>query len=125
LEDRREETRVSSVRRIVEAAKSSEMPLVAVGDFNSTPSSFPQSQSTSAGENAMDLLIESNQFNLNADKLPTQQEMTYPAVAPTRVIDWILIPTNWQFADYRVISSPLSDHRPVVADLQLRKRDPE
>ena len=101
---------------IIEAAESSKIPLIAVGDFNSTPSSFPNSKRSARGQNAMDVLIESRQFDLNAQ---AQNEMTYPSPLPTRVIDWILNPIGWSFDDYHVISSQLSDHRPVVADLQL------
>jgi endonuclease/exonuclease/phosphatase family metal-dependent hydrolase len=125
LEHRSEDTRVLSAKLIIKAVEASKMPLVVLGDFNSTPSSFPHSQSSADGQNAMDLLIESSRFDLNVQKLPTQQEMTYSSTLPTRVIDWILIPKNWQFTDYRLISSRLSDHLPVVADLQLPMEEDE
>lgn len=125
LEHRSEDTRVASARLITQAAESSQIPLLALGDFNSTPSSFPDSQRSAQGRNAMDLLVESGEFELNVQKLPTQKEMTYPSRLRTRVIDWILIPKGWQFLDYHILSSRLSDHRPVVADVHLPARNGE
>ena len=34
-------------------------------------------------------------------------------------LDWILIPNDFKFNDYRVLSDPLSDHQAVVADISL------
>ena len=110
---------VACAKMVIEATESSELPLFAVGDFNSTPSLFPHSQRTSQGENAMDLLIESDQFKLTVQSPPTQKEMTYPSDSPTRAIDWILIPRSCRFTSHRTIPSLLSDHRPLLADVQL------
>ncbi len=46
-----------------------------------------------------------------------QSAMTYHAAAPQSVIDWIIVSTDWQFADYAVVPSLLSDHRMVVAEI--------
>lgn len=53
---------------------------------------------------------------------------TFPANEPTQVIDWILIPREWKFADYESIPTELSDHRPVLAEigfLEQEEQDPE
>ncbi len=119
LEHRSEDVRVLSAKKIVEAVESSEVPLIAVGDFNSTPHSFPKTERSTRGQNAMDLLLKSRRFEPHTQEMPTQNEMTYSSTVPTCVIDWILIPVDWRFAGYRIVASQLSDHRPVVADLRL------
>lgn len=119
LEHRSEDVRVACAKLITEVAASSELPLFAVGDFNSTPSSFPHSQRTAQHENAMDVLLQSNQFDSTWRAQPTQKEMTYPSHSPTQAIDWILIPRGCRFISHRTIPSHLSDHLPLVADVQL------
>jgi len=125
LEHRSEDTRVASARLIIQAAESSEIPLLALGDFNSTPSAYPNSQRSAQGRNAMDLIVESGEFELNAQEQPARKQMTYPSKSPTHVIDWILVPKGWRFSDYQILSSHLSDHRPVVADVHLPTEDGE
>jgi endonuclease/exonuclease/phosphatase family metal-dependent hydrolase len=46
---------------------------------------------------------------------------TYPAHAPLRRIDYVLVSDEFRVRDARVIPSVASDHRPVVADLQLAR----
>ena len=46
-------------------------------------------------------------------------DLTYPSTRPRSTIDWILVPRNCGIADYRVQSSTLSDHHPVVAEISL------
>ncbi len=110
---------MQSVRKIIEAVKESETPLIAIGDFNSTPSSFPSAECDSDGQNAMDVLLESQHFAVTPESVPIVAGMTYSSMKPDRVIDWILIPKTWSFSNHRVILSDLSDHRPVVADLLI------
>ena len=104
---------------IIEAAEAFEIPLIAAGDFYSAPSAFLDSERSTSGQNAMDVLMESRRFDVNSHKMPSHNEMTYPSIVPAQAIDWILIPADWRSADYRVIPSHLSDHRPVIADLEL------
>lgn len=125
LEHRSEDTRVASASLITQAAESSEIPLLTIGDFNSTPSSYHNSQRCNQGQNAMDLIVESGDLELNSQKPATREQMTYPSESPTHVIDWILVPKGWRFSDYHVLSSLLSDHRPVVADVHLPVKDGE
>jgi endonuclease/exonuclease/phosphatase family metal-dependent hydrolase len=44
---------------------------------------------------------------------------TYPANAPTRRIDYILVSEHFRVRDARVLDSVASDHRPVVIELAL------
>jgi endonuclease/exonuclease/phosphatase family metal-dependent hydrolase len=120
LEHRSEDIRVQSALKIIETVEESEIPLIAIGDFNSTPSSLPDAEFDSNGNNAMDVLFGSNNFSVaplttKAD----ESNMTFPAVKPAWIIDWILIPNTWSFSGHRVLDDHLSDHRPVVADLLI------
>ena len=44
---------------------------------------------------------------------------TYPATAPTARIDYVFVTGQIEVADADVIQTEVSDHRPVVADLEL------
>jgi hypothetical protein len=47
----------------------------------------------------------------------SEGDLTFHSAGPRSVIDWILIPSDWQFVHYAVDRSRLSDHRPVYADV--------
>ena len=119
LEHRDETTRVASANMILDAVRSSEIPLIAAGDFNSTPTGFPHSQASPKGANAMDNLAASGLFRTRPQELPKAEELTYSSYQPRSVIDWILIPSQWKFGEYRSVDTLLSDHRPVVADVEM------
>ena len=119
LEHRSEDLRVASAEMIAELADASDVPLIAAGDFNSTATGFPQSAETSTGRNAMDVLRDTGLFRMRPDTSPRPDELTFPSREPAQVIDWIIIPRAWGFAGYRVVESRLSDHRPVVATVEL------
>ena len=119
LEHRSELTRVQSARRIVELAQSSDRPMIVAGDFNSTPSGFPFSDSTEQNDNALNLLLQSKAFKTQPTENPTNSDLTFPSDQPDRVIDWIMIPNYANFDSYKVIETKLSDHLPVVARIQL------
>jgi endonuclease/exonuclease/phosphatase family metal-dependent hydrolase len=50
---------------------------------------------------------------------PELAEPTFPAGAPARRIDWILISDELEFTGYRTLEPRLSDHLGVVADVRL------
>jgi endonuclease/exonuclease/phosphatase family metal-dependent hydrolase len=119
LEHRSEQVRVESARMITDIAVSVDVPLIAAGDFNSTPAGFPHAMATDDGENAMEVIKESGVFRSLPETSPGRQDMTYSSTQPTQVIDWILIPKAFSFSDYRVVDTELSDHRPVIATIRL------
>lgn len=121
LEHRSEETRVRSAQKIVEAVEKSDIPLIAIGDFNSTLPAWPDAEFDSSGRNAMDVLLKSKHFEIASESTPAEWNMTYPSIKAGVTIDWILIPKRWKFSNHRVLDSQLSDHRPVMADLLIAK----
>jgi endonuclease/exonuclease/phosphatase family metal-dependent hydrolase len=114
---RSEEIRVQSAQVIADIASSEGIPTIVAGDFNSTPTGFPNSQTDPAGNNAMDVLDASRLFQRLPEQSPeSPTELTYHSAQPEKTIDWILIPKDFRFIEYHVEDSPLSDHRPVVAE---------
>ena len=115
LSHRSEPLRVASARQLIARARRSSLPVVIAGDTNSTPTGFPGSASDEQGQNAMDLFAASGLFQQRPTSTPDDRELTFHATDPTTVIDWILVPTDWEIESYQVIPWEHSDHRPVVA----------
>ncbi|TWT78785.1 Endonuclease/Exonuclease/phosphatase family protein [Planctomycetes bacterium CA13] len=115
LSSRSEALRVASAQVLCDIAGSSETAFFIAGDLNSTPTTFPVSDVDEKGGNAIELFDKSGLFQRHPTEIPTKSSMTFESNDPTRVIDWILIPKLTQFADYQVINTEQSDHRPVVA----------
>jgi len=123
LEHRSESVRLASAQMIDELALKAGPPLFAAGDFNSTPTGFPQSQQSEEGENTLDWLIGTDRYQLRPISDPEENELTFSTYAPKSVIDWILIPSGkntdheFSFAGYEAIATDLSDHRAVKATI--------
>ena len=119
FDTRGEALRVASALALLEAVVESDVPLLAAGDFNSTPSSYPLSRQSETGENALDLLLASEAFTTQPLCEPALEELTFRSFEPINAIDWVLIPADWELAEYRVLDSQHSDHRPVIAEIEL------
>jgi len=131
LEHRSESTRVAGAEKIIELLDpTGENVLIAAGDFNSTPTGFPQSSQTSDGDNALQRLIDCDAFFCCPADPPSSEQLTFSTMSPKSVIDWILVskkppadqsidPPN-SFVSYEAIPTDLSDHRPIVAEITLR-----
>jgi endonuclease/exonuclease/phosphatase family metal-dependent hydrolase len=119
---RSEAIRARSAEVITEIASSDTGATIVAGDFNSSPSGFPNSESDTAWGNAMDILDASALFQRQPEQpFGSPAELTYHSTQPAATIDWILVPKHCQIVEYRVEPSALSDHRPVVADLSLER----
>jgi endonuclease/exonuclease/phosphatase family metal-dependent hydrolase len=119
LSHRSEPVRVASAQMILNLAAAADSPILVAGDLNSTPTGFPHSHIDAGGKNAIDVLDASGQFIRRPELAPQESGMTYPSIDGKSVIDWILIPKSWQFHDYQVKLSELSDHRPVIAEIHI------
>jgi endonuclease/exonuclease/phosphatase family metal-dependent hydrolase len=83
-------------------------PLVVLGDFN-----------CSWSDEARQLRPLARELGLRAYQ-PHRRAPTYPSRRPWRRLDWILVSGDLEFAAYRTLPNPVSDHLGVVADLVPR-----
>lgn len=84
------------------------MPYVLLGDFNDVPESRTLALFKSRAREAVK---------------PSTDRFTFSSTEPTREIDFIFAApaASWETRDVRVVDEPVvSDHRPVVAVLELR-----
>ncbi len=122
---RSEANRARSADMITKLASSDEVMTIVAGDFNSTPSGFPNTESDATWGNAIDRFDASALFQ-RYPKRPSNSldQFTFHSTHPITTIDWILIPKQSRMLEYRVVPTTLSDHRPVVAELSLPTDEP-
>ena len=118
LSHRSESVRAKSVDHLLSIV--SEDSGVIVGDFNSTPTGFPQSSSDPELGNAIDRIDGSGLLQRFPKSAPDASELTFSSDKPRSVIDWIMISQSLEFVGNQVSTSTLSDHRPVVADIRWK-----
>ena len=88
--------------------QSSQVPIIIAGDFNDTPASYIYQQAT----------------HLLSDPYVEQGRgfgTTYRGPFPAFRIDYILYSRDMEALSYKRISTPISDHYPIVTDLRLPK----
>lgn len=119
LEHRSEAARVAEARQIEAFRLESSLPLVVAGDLNSTPPGFPTAVLSPDGENAMSILLESGGYRASPTTGPAPSDLTFRAGRPMKVIDWILVPPTWRISSKEVVASDLSDHLPVVLEVEI------
>lgn len=119
LEHRNEPVRVASAEVIQRQRRWGGPPLIAAGDFNSTRLGFPHVNTDSSGRSAMSFLLEGGGFTTLPKDPPSRSQLTYSSTGPRSVIDWILVSKPWKLTSIDVLSSKLSDHRPVVGTIEM------
>ena len=117
LSHRSEQVRVESARLLTEVINAGKTPAIVAGDLNSTARGFPGYATDPHGDNAIAVLDAMRRLQRRPVDPPDHAELTFHSADPQYVIDWIMIPHDWRFQDYRVGLSVLSDHRPVFADV--------
>jgi endonuclease/exonuclease/phosphatase family metal-dependent hydrolase len=120
LESRSEDIRLRSAETIAEISLESGMPIVAMGDFNSTPIGQPKSRTSAGGKNAMSFLFNEQNFFSSVEEV---YDSTFPSEKPALRIDWIIGKGAFSFKNSKVIQSSLSDHLMIVSDLEFEKRE--
>lgn len=117
-----EPVRMTSAQMILDLQHGSPLPMIAMGDFNTAPRGYPQYYADDEGRNSVELFIDSPLLTTHLPPLPLRQEdLTFPAEHPDRVLDWIFVSPSWHLREKRVIVSDLSDHFPVIAELTQDK----
>ena len=118
LEHRSESVRLQSALEIETVRETTVLPLIAAGDFNSTPVSFPGATPDHTGQTAMSWLLDSGMYQTLPTSEPTKKDFTFSSTKPAKVIDWVLVPVDWKMVSRSVIDSQLSDHRAVVMEVE-------
>ena len=92
------------LRRLYDLIQETTKPVVVAGDFN-----------TFWGENEIYLFMKAAGLrSANVDSLPT-----YPSRAPRKELDFILYQDGIEVTSFEVPNIKLSDHMPLVCDLEL------
>ncbi len=97
--------RRKQVLALAEALEGRDRPLVVLGDMNCA--------GTAEAFRLFEELLDVRPYR------PELEEPTFPAGAPARRIDWVLISDDLEFTGYRTLEARLSDHLGVVADVRL------
>jgi beta-N-acetylhexosaminidase len=100
-----------SLARLVARATLDGRTVVVGGDFNSTPESGVQASLRAVG--LRDAWGECGAGDGGA---------TFPADAPTKRIDYLLLAGDVHCSSARVVATPLSDHRPLLVNVALPVR---
>jgi endonuclease/exonuclease/phosphatase family metal-dependent hydrolase len=109
LESRFEPTRVATLPAIEALLEDPAAPLILAGDFNAELKNVDQPQT------ALDTLMQSTKL-IRAEGIGA----SFPADAPTILIDHILVQPPLKVGRFQIVDTQLSDHRPVMADVELR-----
>ncbi len=111
--------RQASVQMILHEKMNTGLPMIVMGDFNSTAKGWPGYQTGDVGENAIDTLLVNEDWNtFSIDSTVQADKFTFPSQDPTKTIDWIFVSSPWTLHEHAVITSELSDHLPVIATLK-------
>ena len=99
--------RVTQIREMLAVIGNAGTPTLVFGDMNATPD---------AAEMQPLFRVLKDAWSDGAG-----QGFSYPAKAPTKRIDYVLLSSQFRAVSARVIDTDASDHRPVVADLTLSR----
>lgn len=113
--------RTASVEMFMDLQKQSSLPMIALGDFNSTMKGFPGYRNSESGQNSIETLIRRENWSTLPQAPPANPEdLTFPSQKPVRVIDWIFVSSPLSIQEKTVLRTSLSDHLPVTATLNTK-----
>lgn len=119
LEYRSEAIRVASVKLFNEKVAKYSLPIIAAGDFNSSPIHYKGAQQTINGENALSYLVGDGGFKTHAPLEVDAFLNTFPTENPNATIDWILGAGQLNMLSLDVVQSQLSDHFMLVSSVEI------
>jgi len=118
LEYRSEAIRVKAARKLVSVINRYDFPVIAIGDFNSTPLFLQGSQKNTSGINAVSFLLDQGGFQTAPNIANGLQQFSFPSQNPSILIDWVLEKGSLDITESNIVHSALSDHLMVVSELK-------
>jgi endonuclease/exonuclease/phosphatase family metal-dependent hydrolase len=109
-----ETVRNASVEIIRQFYRESKLPMIVMGDFNSTARGLPGHRTDPDADSCIDTLLADPHFQTLRQET---NDLTFPSQNPSRTIDWIFVTPPWHIRDKTVIQTNLSDHLPVTMTL--------
>ncbi len=106
MEPIREEIRKRQAEELIAALADRGRPMVLMGDFNTD---------WEAEDGVLQRLVEG--LDLTAWSPDAEDVVTFPRL--DRRLDWILISRHFRFAGFEVLDDAVSDHRAIVADIEI------
>jgi len=103
------ETRRQQALELIELMRERNRPMIVMGDFNAEWNDDGATVQMIAAELA-----------LNAYNPTGKGQNTFPY--SDKRLDWILVSNGLEFRDYQVVSDAVSDHRGVIAELELNTK---
>lgn len=123
------EARAESAKLILERVRAEQagLPVVVVGDFNTTPESAPYCELTRRNEgDAADSLVlrDARSISKKPPQGPDSTWNAFRAIAPGRRIDFIFVTEPIECLSHRILDEQrdarfASDHLPVLAELRI------
>ena len=104
LDFARESVRKNQITSLIEALSKRDRPCVIMGDFNTN---WEKEDTLKELSSTLELTVYE----------PSGGTVTFPKT--NQRLDWIFISKQLKFTSYRVLKDRLSDHRAVIADIQL------
>jgi endonuclease/exonuclease/phosphatase family metal-dependent hydrolase len=97
--------------RCIELVAESPFPMILAGDFNLEPRSLRASASP---DNALDELLDATSHVYGQPGTERERLLSFPASAPVKAIDHVLMPATFNAKSSHTIQTLLSDHLPVI-----------
>lgn len=104
-----EQTRLQQLAELSAVLEERNRPIILMGDFNT------ELQHDAAAWEQLATELGLHTYQLESDELET-----FPLFGHR--LDWVLISAEFEFITYRVIDTVLSDHRAVIAEIELASR---
>ena len=116
FEHRSEVVRLGCVKAIEPLRRETDVPLVCMGDFNSTRTGYPRADTGDGDTTAVSYLLEGDAFRALPEGAPTAEDFTFRSSRPDRVVDWTMTPKAWRIVSKTAPAASDSDHRPVIVE---------
>lgn len=119
LEHRSEEVRFQAMGILKNFGDYERPAPILAGDFNSTMPDYPYAETVGNGITTVSALLKTGYWKTLPDKKPDKPDYTFDTTDPSRVIDWILAPSDWKIIRKEVKGGKNSDHFAVFMEVEV------